>query len=339
MVHIDDVEKVVVIADIFQPGDTNVPVHARHDLELTEPEVLHDLLDAITDLGFRPVHYHGPDELALHAHQHSNDTVLSIYGGQFSRSRMMLVPAICESFGLRYVGLDAFGRALAQDKEASKALAKSCGLLTPNARVIRSVEDLSVCEEFPAPYVLKPLQEGSSIGIGQENLVWRNADGKRLAATLLKDFDQPVMMEAFVAGREISFTAVETQGGADMRLAEIAVSGQPDYFASRLFDADEKLHRHLPRNAVRIEDNVVIGVDWEAAHRLLRAVGHFGYARIDGRVADGRFHFIEFTPDAFIGRLGQMAAGFLGPETSYTDFIALVLRSAAQRPPCRPASD
>jgi len=338
MSRLAEMDKVVVVADVFQAGGRGGPVAVRRDLEQTEPSVLADLLGAIAALDLEHVHYRNPSELAQHASTHKADVILSIYGGERSRNRMLLTPAVCETFGLAYVGLDAFGRALAQDKEASKMLARSCGLLTPRARVIRRAEELHICTEFPAPYVVKPLHEGSSIGISQENLIHNPLDGVRLAASLLQRFDQPVLVESFVAGREISFTAVETEAGLAMRLAEIVVDGQPDYFVTRLFDAEEKLRRLLPRRAARVSDDLVANVDWDAAYRLLRAIGHFGYARIDGRVVGNRFHFIELTPDAFIGPLGQMAAGFIGSDTTYTDFIGLVLHSAVLRPRDQSAS-
>lgn len=331
-------ERVVVVADVLGGGEPGQPAEARRDLEQTEVPVLEALLGAIAGLGLPCLRYAGPDDLARHAASHARDVVLSIYGGSRSRSRMMLTPAVCEALGLAYVGLDAFGRALAQDKEASKALARSCGVLTPRALVVRRAEDLAACAAFPPPYVLKPLREGSSIGISQRNLVRHPPDGVRLAAELLREFEQPVLVEAFVAGREVSFVAIERAEGPDLRLAEVVVDGEPDWFATRLFDAEEKLMRRLPRRAVRVGDATVAPADWEAVRRLLEAVGHFGYARVDGRVVGGRFHCIELTPDAFIGPLGQMAAGFIGPEAGYRDFIASVLLSASLRPRGRPAS-
>lgn len=333
-----DFERIVVVADLVDPRRDALPIQARDDLELTERPVLDALLAAVRAGGREVLHYQSPRELGEHAAEHGNDLVLSIYGGSASRNRMLLTPAVCESFGLAYVGLDTYGRALAQDKEASKALARDCGLLTPMARVIRSSLDLSICDEFPLPYVVKPLLEGSSIGITQNNLIRKSQDGRRVASRLLSAFG-PVMIERYIAGREISFTAIESVEGDLITLTEIAVDGDPDYFRDHLFDADEKLHRRLPRKAIAVNNNLVSPADWIGARTLLRAVGHYGYARIDGRVDNGRFHFIELTPDAFIGPLGQMAAGFLSAELTYADFIAMVLRSVDAKQLGQPASD
>src|SRR6185312_12278582 len=93
------------------------------------------------ELGLELCHYQEPSELARNADAHRADLVWAIYGGEDSRNRLTLVPSICESFGLRYVGPDGYGRFLAQDKEVTKRLALDCGLTTPAWRVLRFPTD------------------------------------------------------------------------------------------------------------------------------------------------------------------------------------------------------
>ena len=133
---------VVLVADVFDHAASNVLTHERRDLELTEIGTLQALRAAIAVLGLKVHHYQGPATLAGHARRHKEDVVLAIYGGQRSRNRMALVPAICETFGLRFIGPDVYGRIIAQDKEISKRLASDCGLRTPAWRVVRDYQHL-----------------------------------------------------------------------------------------------------------------------------------------------------------------------------------------------------
>lgn len=299
----------------------------RRDLEQTDPATLQALTSAIKSLGLDVTHYEGPDELASNATKHADDIVLSIYGGQGSRSRMALVPAVCESFGLRFIGPDTYGRIIAQDKEVSKRLALDCGLRTPAWSVVRTTNDLDrlVAQELPA--VVKPLLEGSSIGIDASSRVRTVAEGKAVAARMLRDFDQPVLVEAFVAGREAGLVAIANGDEMEWAYAEVYVDGQPDFFENRLFDATEKQHRTRGRS-VRNVDADLAPEDLAAIKVFLKAFGAFGYCRVDGRHADGKFHFIELTPDAWIDPLGQFAMGFTEKGWSYAEVIEAVLASA-----------
>ena len=231
----------VLVADVVSVS-SDQPIHLRRDLEQSDRDTVEELLKAITALGRRAVHYQSPQELAENAEMHKNDVVLSIYGGASSRNRMALVPAICESFGLKFIGPDVYGRVIAQDKEVTKRLALESGLKTPSWRVIRNLEHLSIFNRFTFPCVLKPLLEGSSIGISQANLVDNVDEAKRLAQNLLVDLRQPVLVEEFVAGRETALVAIENGAEVHWAYSEMIVAGSPEFFKYRLFDAAEKMN-------------------------------------------------------------------------------------------------
>lgn len=318
-------DKVVLVADVA--SETDAPITERRDLEQSDQATLDSLRQAIGTLGIEVVHYRGPDELARQADDHTRDIVLSIFGGESSRSRMALVPAVCESLGLRFIGPDAYGRIIAQDKEISKRLARDCGLRTPAWLVLRSETDLARLAAFTFPCVVKPLLEGSSIGITQQSLAMSAADGDRVARHLLDSFKQPVVAEEFVAGREVAVVAIARSNKLDWAYAEVVIEGEPGFFEHRLFDLEEKMHRR-PGRTVRNIDSELKPDDLEAITAFLKAFGRFGYCRVDGRMANGDFHFLELTPDAWIHPLGQFAMGFTQKGWTYEQVIAAVLASA-----------
>ena len=133
---------VVLVADVIQGHPPDRQVHERSDLEMSEESTVRTLIGALKSLGLPVHHYDSPSSLGLNAAKHRDDLVLSIYGGRESRNRMAIVPAICETYGLRYIGPDTYGRIVCQDKEISKNLAKSCGLLTPRWRLLRRPTDV-----------------------------------------------------------------------------------------------------------------------------------------------------------------------------------------------------
>ena len=324
---------VVLIADLAV-DIVHGPARLRHDLEATDLGTLASLIAAIESLGLRVHHYTDPKALALHACQHAGDIVLSIYGGADSRNRMALVPAICEAYGLSYVGPDVYGRVICQDKELSKNLARQCGLRTPEHRIIRSPSDIEVAQMFPVPFVAKPLLEGSSIGISQQNLVRDANEGSALVLDILAEFHQPVIIEQFVPGKEVSYNCIEARPMNHSAYSEIRVEGAEDYFDSHLFDADEKLNRRL-RRSVRAIDALLSPLDRSLIDKFLQTLGRFGYCRVDGKHDKGSFVFLEVTPDAWIGPKGAFAGSFIDKGWAYQDVIASLLTSATLSPPGR----
>jgi D-alanine-D-alanine ligase len=330
-----DFADLVLVADMWDEVASISSVNSdRRDLEQTDESTLKEILEAANLLGLSTHHYLSPAELAQHADQHKKDLVLSIYGGSSSRNRMAITPAICEAFELRYIGPDVYGRIIAQDKGISKRLAVDCGVLTPAWRIVRTEEEALIAARLPPPVVVKPLLEGSSIGISAFNLQHTEDGTLELTVKLLRQFDQPVLIEQFVSGREVSYTKIQNSFGDDWGLSEVTMSGDDDYFSGRLFHADEKLVRD-PRRTVRNIDSDLLPEDKAGIDRMLAAFGHYGYCRVDGRLRGGRFHFLELSPDAWLGRAGQFAMSYTEKGWDYHDVIAAVLASVPRAPQAR----
>lgn len=318
---------VVLVADLMHMPESASATDTRRDLEMTDASTLQVLRGTIEEMGLRVHHYDGPEALAKQASRHRDDIVLSIFGGQSSRNRMALVPAVCETFSLRFIGPDVYGRIIAQDKEVCKRLAVDYGLRTPAWRVVRSLEELDHACGLGFPVVVKPLLEGSSIGISQRSRALSKTDVHLLTEELLRKFGQPVIVETFVPGREVAYASVEGHRDDAWAFSEVFIEGQPDFFNSRLFDAEEKLNPS-PGRTVRNIDHELADVDRVAIERFLSAFGSYGYCRVDGRLMNGQFHFLELTPDAWIAPKGQFARGFTAKGWEYASVIAAVLASA-----------
>jgi D-alanine-D-alanine ligase len=318
---------VAIVADPLNDVHATPQSHLRRDLEKTADYVLADIIGAIRMLGLAVHHYTTPAQLADAARSHKRDVVLSIYGGQKSRNRMALVPAVCESFGLRYVGPDVYGRVICQDKELSKRLASEAGLVTPPHLVLRRDDDLVALSSFQMPYVVKPLMEGSSIGIGPHSLVRSMNDGVRVAKELLKEFGAPVIAESFVSGIEVNFSIIQTGAQTEYRLTEAYIPESPDYFKDHLFDASQKLEKETEVQNRPVNLDILSRPDLAALLRLPLLIGGIGYGRVDGKLHEGRFHFLEITPDAWLAESSSFASGFLASGWTYARVISEVLLS------------
>jgi D-alanine-D-alanine ligase len=332
-----NIETVLLVADIYESEACDLALDRRRDLEKSSLKTVSSILQALADLGLPAMHLQTLDDLSERAAQRrEGDLVLSIFGGDRSRNRMALVPAICESFDIRFIGPDVYGRIICQDKEISKRLALQCGVLTPSYCLARTESDLARVRSGRFPMVVKPNLEGSSIGISERCIVHDLQQLRDISRSLLTEFGQPVLIEEFAKGKEVSFNLIETGADPHTRLAEVRMIGHPNYFDDHLFSASIK----APWNDLEMLalDNELADADRQALHRLIEAVGGVGYCRVDGKLLNGRFHFLELTPDAWLDPNGSFALSFTQTGWSYPEVLAHVLASepAGRR---RPASN
>jgi D-alanine-D-alanine ligase len=150
------------------------------------------------------------------------DIVFNIAEGLRGPNREAHVPAICEFYDVAYSGSDPFTLSLCLDKARTKDVLSVNGI--PNAPYTlidseSSLESWMRAARAPlatptAPLFLKPVQEGSSKGITERNLV-RNADElESQARFLLETYAQPVIAESFLTGAEFTCGVLGNGNGA-----------------------------------------------------------------------------------------------------------------------------
>lgn len=104
-----------------------------------------------------------------------------------------------DSIGIPYTGSGVLGSALAMDKIRSKAIWREAGLSTPLAIELPASSDWqAIAEKISLPIMVKPVNEGSSIGASKVI----EADSLLPAWEQANEFDQRVMAERWVEGSE-----------------------------------------------------------------------------------------------------------------------------------------
>jgi D-alanine-D-alanine ligase len=289
------------------------------------------------------------------------DIVFNIAEGLHGTNREAHVPAICEFFGIPYSGSDPFTLSLCLHKARAKEFLTAHGIPNAPFLLIESSADLerllsgnSPLGQRPspaAPVFLKPVQEGSSKGITERNLVRAQRELVAQAHYLLDAYAQPVIAEAFLPGAE--FTCGVLGNGASARVLPLVGmnfdslpgGALPIYGfeAKWIWDsADEPLDIFecpasvTPQLRSAIEDVVL---------RAYRALGCRDWSRIDVRLdAAGVPNIVEVNPlpgilpnprDNSCLPKAARAAGL-----SYDELIQCALGHAAERSsvPLRPIS-
>lgn len=160
----------------------------------------------------------GPD-LCADLRSGNFDVVFNALHGRWGEDGC--VQGMLEWLGLPYTHSGVLASALAMDKERTKETYRAAGLPVADS-ILVSAEDVRRSHPMAPPYVVKPYNEGSSVGV---YIVHEAANGP---AQLAKDMPETVMVERFIPGRELT-TAV--MGDRPLTVTDIFADGWYDYHA------------------------------------------------------------------------------------------------------------
>ncbi len=249
------------------------------------------------------------------------------------RSREAQVPSVLEMLDIPYSGSDPQCLAICLDKPLTKKLVATAAVATPRWRVIGDVGQLEDVpwDGFPFPAFVKPSHEGSSKGI-RFRRAETAAQATDLAAGLLSRYRQPVMVEEFIAGDEVTVGVIGNSPPGVLGAMRILPRQKGDYFVYSLEvkrDWENLVEYECP---ARLEPRVMQMIA-ESSLSAFEVLECRDFARMDFRVApDGVPYFLEVNPlpglNPHSGDL-PILAGKMG--WSYEALINAILTAACER--------
>jgi D-alanine-D-alanine ligase len=135
---------------------------------------------------------------------------LALHGG---RGEDGTLQTLLEMVGVPYTGSGRLGSAMAMDKDVSKRLFRIAGVPTADW-VMAPADAARVGRDYGWPVVVKPSKQGSTVGL----TVVKEAGAYDAAVSLARRYDDEVMIERFVPGRELT---VGVLGGLALAVGEI----------------------------------------------------------------------------------------------------------------------
>jgi D-alanine-D-alanine ligase len=190
------------------------------------------------------------------------------------------IQALLDLGGVPYTGSGHLASALAMDKDLSKHLFRQANVSTAKWLMAPAGAD-EVSAALGFPVIVKPSKQGSTVGLS----IVRNASELQPAIDEAFNFDDEVMIEEFIAGRELT---VGILGNIALPVGEIIPKHEIyDYECKYTAGmADERFPAELTKQeTARVQDEAL---------RAFRALKLRGCARIDFRMAkDGTFHCLE----------------------------------------------
>ena len=187
------------------------------------------------------------------------------------------IQALLRKQGVPHTGSDPEASRRAFDKSLSKPAMVAAGIPTPKHEFLRKGQ----ARTLPLPVVVKPVRQGSSVGVSR---VFREADWAA-ALELALGLDEVALVEEFIPGRELTVGVV---GGTVLPVIEIlAPDGNFDYHAKYT----PGVSQHVIPAPVPEETAQKCRA---AALAMFRALGCAGMGRVDIRLRpDGEIFVLE----------------------------------------------
>ena len=224
-----------------------------------------------------------PDEnLTKNIDKFSPHVVFNALHGRFGEDGF--IQTYLESKGVRYTHSGVLSSMMAMDKEISKKLFIKNKILTPKFQKIRT--DLNKKEvikllkkKIKFPVVIKPINEGSSLGVyicNEKNII--NNLKK------LKAYDE-ILVEEFIPGREIQVAILGKK-----KLGAIELKPKRKFYDYKAkYSSKAKTKHIIPVNIKTKEYQNVMNIALKA-HKVLKCRG---VTRSDFRFNNGKFYLLE----------------------------------------------
>ncbi len=173
-----------------------------------------------------------------------------------------------EILGLPYTGSGVQGSALGMDKYRCKLLWSGLSLPTPGFLLVKDEVQLVAATELGFPLMVKPVHEGSSIGMAKVD----NPDELRAAWAGAREYDRQVMVERWITGQEYTAAIL-----ADTALPLIRLETPHTFYdyAAKYSSNSTKYHCPCGLDAAKEQELQRLALD------AFKAVGASGWGRVD----------------------------------------------------------
>ena len=224
---------------------------------------------ALRDAGCDVIEVDAGPDVAARLIEIAPDVVFNALHGRWGEDGA--VQGVLEWLKIPYTHSGILASALTLDKQRTKDVYRKVGLPVMES-ILAAAADVQAAHIMPPPYVVKPYNEGSSVGI---YIVDADANGP---PKLAHDMPDQVMVEAFAPGRELTTTVM---GDRALTVTDIITDGWYDYHAKYATGGSRhELPADIPQE--------IFDACMDYALRAHQALGCRGISRTDFRWDEAR---------------------------------------------------
>jgi D-alanine-D-alanine ligase len=209
--------------------------------------------------------------------------------------------------GVPCSGSDPLALGVALDKDMTRRIAESLGATVPKGITLAPVPGaydgdfaefppILEAAELPLPVIAKPTCEGSSKGIRNRCLIKTAAEFGPTVVELWRNYQQPVLVEEFIAGDEVTIGLVGNDPPQSLGIMQMIPKKVPA--SDFVYSLEVKRNWHDAVEYVapaRLAPDVARAIEADAM-AVFAGLGCRDIARADFRVRDGVPYFLEVNP-------------------------------------------
>jgi len=195
--------RVAVLANLKKNAPLLPDIPEDYWADLDSEKTVDAIAEALRQGGHQVTVLEGDITLVDRLRQERPDICFNICEGHFGDSREAHVPAILEMLRIPYTGSKVLTLALTLDKPMTKRILAFHDLPTPPFQVLERVNE-PLDAELSFPLFVKPSRQGTGMGISAQSIVHDEGELRAQVGWLLQAYNEPVLVERFIAGRDIT---------------------------------------------------------------------------------------------------------------------------------------
>jgi D-alanine-D-alanine ligase len=343
--------KVAVLANLKKNAPKVPGMAADAWADLDSEDTINGLVDALREGGHDAYFLEGDLSLYDRLREARPDICFNICEGHYGDSRESQVPALLEMLRIPYTGSKIMTLSLALDKGMTKRILYWHELPTPAFQTVEDPDE-SLDDDLRFPLFVKPSREGTGMGVSGQSIVTTEAELRERVHQIQQKYRQPVLVERFIAGREVTVGLIGNLVAPAARriprddagvlrglrlLPPLEVNVAPysqdgGVYTNRLkSEIPEQLEYLCP---APLTDEQTAELQWLAA-AVFRVTGCLDVARVDFRLdaeENDRPTILEINPlPGLNAEISDIVIEARAAGMSYVELVNLILETAIKR--------
>ncbi len=318
--------------------------HPDAESEQSVVDVAEAMGTSLDESGFRPRLLglgNDPDALWHGLRRIKPAVVLNLYEGQLEDTETeSYVAGLLQWSGVPFTGSPPQALSLARAKHKAKTFLRGGGLPTADFVVVQEMPIPECPLQFPV--IVKPAEQDASVGLAQDSVCTNHRQLEQRVGFVLETYGAPVLVEEYIAGRELNVALTELPDLECLPPSEICFQEREGFWPILTYAGKWKLdsvdyESTPPKYPADVSPRLARKLG-ALAMKAYRLIGCRDYARVDFRVtADGKPFILEVNPNPEISEDAGFAGSLGAGRVPYHDFIARLVTHALQRGAARPA--
>lgn len=251
----------------------------------------------------------------------------------------MRLAATIRMMGYPMTGSPALALGVHRDKYMAASLFQGVGIpIPPQTSLLERIGDADL-RKWQFPVIVQACREHAGVGLDRESVVSSKKSLRARVAYVIRTFRQPALVQSFLPGREFNVSLLGGRRIQVLPLAEVDYSTLPRDIPSIMSYAAKFIESSAEYRNTRVVCPAVVEPELAReigaiALRAFRAVGGWGYGRVDMRLdARGAPRVLEVNCNPSLEKGVALARSALVAGIDYPQLLRLIIKAAFDGPP------